>query len=121
MTDVTFPVGVKPAVKEDFFYATKAKAWRANNANELRTLFKGLRPRLKRGSGSGNYSWRREIYQFSSCVFLKDGKVLSMEAQRWRLYPPEFGRAATFVETIDLPELEEPTLRFLNHRLLRSS
>jgi predicted ATP-grasp superfamily ATP-dependent carboligase len=31
----------------------------------------------------------------------------------WRQHPPEFGRAATFVESLDLPEVEEPTLRFL--------
>src|SRR5262249_38823647 len=37
--DVEFPIGIKPAVKEDFFYATKAKAFRANNREELRTYF----------------------------------------------------------------------------------
>ncbi|MFZ0581450.1 MAG: hypothetical protein WAM23_09980, partial [Candidatus Acidiferrales bacterium] len=36
-----------------------------------------------------------------------------MEAQRWRQHPPEFGRAATFVESIDLPAVEELTLKFL--------
>ena len=52
--------------------------------------------------------------QFSSCVFIKNGVVLgSMEAQRWRQHPPEFGRAATFVESIDLPVVVELTLKFL--------
>jgi len=33
--DADFPLGIKPAVKEDFFYGgTKAKAWRANNREE---------------------------------------------------------------------------------------
>jgi predicted ATP-grasp superfamily ATP-dependent carboligase len=48
-------------------------------------------------------------------MFFKNGEAIgSMEAQRWRQHPPEFGRAATFVETIDLPEIVELTLRFLN-------
>jgi D-aspartate ligase len=113
--DAEFPLGVKPSVKEDFFYATKAKAWRANTRDELRELFTRASSHVGPNEvlvqeiipGDGNY-------QFSSCVFIKDGVAIgSMEAQRWRQHPPEFGRAATFVQSIDLPILEEPTLRFL--------
>ena len=113
--DASFPIGVKPAVKEDFFYATKAKAWRANNREELKSLF--LKASAHVGSneilvqeiipGDGNC-------QFSSCVFFKNGAAIAnMEAQRWRQHPPEFGRAATFVESLELPVIVEPTLRFL--------
>jgi D-aspartate ligase len=113
--DAEFPLAIKPSVKEDFFYATKAKAWRAENKNQLREMF-------QRASGhvGSNEVLVQEIIpgdgtrQFSSCVFMKDGIVLgSMEAQRWRQHPPEFGRAATFVESIDLPAVEELTLKFL--------
>ena len=38
--DAEFPLAVKPSVKEDFFYATKAKAWRANNRDELKDMFR---------------------------------------------------------------------------------
>src|SRR2546422_1081625 len=34
-----FPLALKPAIKEHFIYATKAKGWRANNRAELRELF----------------------------------------------------------------------------------
>jgi predicted ATP-grasp superfamily ATP-dependent carboligase len=52
--------------------------------------------------------------QFSMCMFVKDGRAIGrMAAKRWRQHPREFGRAATFVETVDCPQLEEPTLRFL--------
>jgi predicted ATP-grasp superfamily ATP-dependent carboligase len=45
---------------------------------------------------------------------MKNGAAIgSMEAQRWRQHPPEFGRAATFVQSIELPVVEEPTLKFL--------
>jgi predicted ATP-grasp superfamily ATP-dependent carboligase len=113
--DAEFPLGVKPSVKEDFFYATKAKAWRANSREELKDLF------IKASGHVGsNEVLVQEIIpgggtcQFSSCMFIKNGVALgSMEAQRWRQHPPEFGRSATFVESIDLPILVEPTLRFL--------
>lgn len=113
--DAEFPLCVKPSVKEDFFYATKAKAWRANSLEELKELF-------QRASGhvGSNEVLVQEIIpgdgtcQFSCCMFIKDGVAIgTMEAQRWRQHPPEFGRAATFVESIDLPVIEEPTLRFL--------
>jgi D-aspartate ligase len=113
--DAPFPLGVKPAVKEDFFYATKAKAWRANNRDELKSLF--LRATAHVGL---NEILVQEIIpgdgrcQFSSCVFFKNGEAIAtMEAQRWRQHPPEFGRAATFVESVELPEIVPPTLRFL--------
>ena len=113
--EAEFPLAVKPSVKEDFFYATRAKAWRAENRAELKELF-------QRASGhvGSNEVLVQEIIpgdgtrQFSSCVFMKNGAVLgSMEAQRWRQHPPEFGRAATFVESIDLPVVEDLTLKFL--------
>jgi D-aspartate ligase len=113
--DAEFPLAIKPAVKEDFFYATKAKAWRAKNRAELKEMF-------QRASGhvGSNEVLVQEIIpgdgtrQFSSCVFMKNGVVLgSMEAQRWRQHPPEFGRAATFVESVELPIVEELTLKFL--------
>lgn len=113
--EAEFPLAVKPAVKEDFFYATRAKAWRANNREELRILFERASSHVGENEvliqeiipGDGNH-------QFSSCVFFKNGVAIgSMEAKRWRQHPPEFGRAATFVETVDCPDLMEPTLRFL--------
>ncbi len=113
--DIQFPVGVKPAVKEDFFYATKAKAWRANNREELTTLFSRATEHSK-----GNEVLIQEIIpgdgrtQYSSCLLFKDGRALaSMEALRWRQHPPEFGRAATYVESIDHPEVREMSIRFL--------
>ncbi|MFZ0646260.1 MAG: hypothetical protein WA690_25415 [Candidatus Acidiferrales bacterium] len=113
--DGEYPLAVKPSVKEDFFYATKAKAWRAENRAELKEMFEKASAHV-----GSNEVLVQEIIpgdgtrQFSSCVFMKDGVALgSMEAQRWRQHPPEFGRAATFVESIDLPAVEELTLKFL--------
>ena len=111
----SFPLTVKPAIKEHFFYATKAKAWRANNRTELRELFNRASAQVESGEvmiqdlipGDGQQ-------QFAYCAFYKNGQAIaSMVVQRQRQHPPEFGRASTFVETIDLPLLETLSRRFL--------
>jgi D-aspartate ligase len=113
--DAAPPFAVKPAVKEHFIYATKAKAWRANNRDELRQLFQRAAAVVEPGEvmiqdlipGDG-------CQQFAYCAFFKDGRALgSMVVRRRRQHPPEFGRASTFVQTIDLPLIEELSERFL--------
>ena len=52
--------------------------------------------------------------QFAYCAFFKDGRAMaSMVVRRRRQHPPEFGRASTFVEAIELPILETLSERFL--------
>jgi predicted ATP-grasp superfamily ATP-dependent carboligase len=113
--DGDFPVILKPAIKEHFVYATKAKAWRANSRSELQQLFQRLPPAVEPGEimvqdlipGGGEQ-------QFAYCAFFKDGRAAgSMVVRRSRQHPPEFGRSSTFVETIDLPIVEEQSERFL--------
>ena len=54
-------------------------------------------------------------HQFAYCAFFKEGHAIgSMEARRRRQHPHEFGRASTFVETIDLPALGALSERFLH-------
>lgn len=110
-----FPVAVKPAIKEHFFYATKAKAWRANSHAELRELFQQAPAQVEPGEimiqdlipGDGRH-------QFAYCALFKNEQAAgSMVVQRSRQHPPEFGRASTFVETTELPIVEEQSERFL--------
>ncbi len=109
------PLAIKPAVKENFFYATGAKAWRADTVEELKRLFADAQRQIKPeeilvqeiipGDGS---------CQFSYCAFFRDGQAhSSLVARRGRQHPREFGRAATYVESIDLPVIEELSERFL--------
>jgi D-aspartate ligase len=109
------PFVVKPAIKEHFIYATKAKAWRANNRAELRSRFEQAAAQVEDGEvmvqelipGDGRQ-------QFAYCAFYKGGRSIgSMTVRRTRQHPPEFGRASTFVETVDLPVLEALSDRFL--------
>jgi predicted ATP-grasp superfamily ATP-dependent carboligase len=109
------PLAIKPAVKENFFYATGAKAWRAQTAEQLNELFRKAARQIRPEEvmiqeiipGDGRQ-------QLSYCAFFKEGRAHStLMARRMRQYPREFGRAATYVETIDLPEIEELAERFL--------
>ena len=109
------PLALKPAIKEHFIYATKAKAWRANSRAELRELFQ----RAVRHVGPGEVMIQDLIpgdgrQQFAYCAFFKRGQAVgSMVVRRSRQHPPEFGRASTFVETVELPLLEALSERFL--------
>ena len=109
------PLAVKPAVKENFFYATGAKAWRAETPDQLNDLFqeasRQIRPEeiliqeIIPGDGQRQYSY---------CAFFRDGEAHStLIARRMRQHPREFGRAATYVETVELPEIVELSERFL--------
>jgi D-aspartate ligase len=109
------PLAIKPAIKENFFYATGAKAWRADTPTELHDLFlkasRQIRPEeilvqeIIPGNGERQYSY---------CAFFRDGEAQStLIAKRMRQHPREFGRAATYVETTEFPEIEAISERFL--------
>jgi predicted ATP-grasp superfamily ATP-dependent carboligase len=52
--------------------------------------------------------------QFSYCAFFRNGEAVGkMVARRWRQHPLLFGRASTYVETVDVPLIEELSERFL--------
>jgi D-aspartate ligase len=109
------PVVIKPAVKENFFYATGAKAWRADDAATLLESYRRasavvppgevMIQELVPGGGESQYAY---------CTLFKEGAALAdMTVLRRRQHPSDFGRSSTYVETIDLPLLAEPSARFL--------
>lgn len=109
------PLAIKPAIKENFFYATGAKAWRANTPEELQRYYNRATQQIKPEEaliqeiipGDG-----RE--QFSYCAFFRHGQPYStLTARRARQHPREFGRASSYVVTVDLPPIEELSERFL--------
>jgi D-aspartate ligase len=113
--DMPGPMILKPAIKEHFIYRTGAKAWRADTVPELRRRFRRaadivgdaevMVQELVPGDGA---------QQFAYCGLFKDGAPLAtMTVRRRRQHPSDFGRASTFVETVDLPAIEEPSIRFL--------
>jgi D-aspartate ligase len=113
--DAEPPFAIKPAIKEHFIYATKAKAWRADTREELERLF----PKAAEVVGPGEVMIQELVpgngsSQFAYCAFFKEGEAVGkMVVRRKRQHPLDFGRASTFVETVDLPVLEEVSERFL--------
>jgi D-aspartate ligase len=109
------PFALKPAIKEHFIYATGDKAWRASSREELAERY----ARACEVTGEGEMMVQELIpgdgrYQYAFGAFFKDGESLgSMTARRRRQHPPEFGRATTFAETVDLPVLRERSERLL--------
>lgn len=111
------PLAIKPAVKERFFYATGAKAWRANTPEELNHFFNKASLQINAPEiliqeiipGDGRQ-------QYSFCAYCRNGGVhSSLAARRLRQHPREFGRAATYVETLETSVVEELSERFLKH------
>jgi D-aspartate ligase len=109
------PFALKPAIKEHFFYATRAKAWLAKDHSELKNLFQ----KASEIAGSGEIMVQEVIpgggtQQYSYCAFFRDGRALGkMVARRRRQHPLQFGRATTYAETVDAPIVEELSERFL--------
>jgi predicted ATP-grasp superfamily ATP-dependent carboligase len=109
------PFVIKPAIKEKFVYATKCKAWRADTRAELEarchdaTALMGPGHVIVQDFIPGNGST-----QLAYCGFVKHGRACaSMVVRRLRQHPVEFGKASTYVETVDHPLVEEMSLRFL--------
>lgn len=109
------PLAIKPAIKENFFYTTGAKAWRANTVEQLNKFYdkatRQIRPEevlvqeIIPGDGREQYSY---------CAFVRSGRPhCTLTARRARQHPREFGRAASYVETVEVPVIEELSERFL--------
>jgi D-aspartate ligase len=113
--DCAFPVILKPAAKPEMNRFTQAKAWRADDmasllagydeASELVPHELVMIQELIPGGGE---------CQFSYAALCEEGTPLAvLVARRTRQYPTDFGRASSFVETIDEPDIEEPARRLL--------
>jgi D-aspartate ligase len=114
--DLPWPVIVKPAIKEHFFYATRAKAWQANDRRQLLDAYCNA----TRTVGDPGEIIVQEVIpgggdrQVAYCTFFKGGApIAGMTVCRWRQHPSDYGRASTYVETVRLPELEQLSIRFL--------
>jgi predicted ATP-grasp superfamily ATP-dependent carboligase len=105
--DCSFPAILKPAVKNVASQLADDKAWRVDDRASLVTRYREaleqmpaehlLVQELIRGDGH---------HQFSFAALALEGRpIASLVARRTRQYPMDFGRASTFVETIDAPEV----------------
>lgn len=112
---IDFPAIIKPAIKEDFNPLTAAKAWRVDSPASLLERYVEacslVDPEVlmvqELVSGHGDS-------QFSYAALCAEGRTLAyVVARRTRQYPMDFGRASTFVETVDDPEVVDRAERLL--------
>jgi predicted ATP-grasp superfamily ATP-dependent carboligase len=110
-----FPVIVKPRTRGLFLEKTGRKALLCRNKQELignyrlaRTVVAAADIMAQELVGGGP----SKLYSF--CSLFQDGKAIAkLVARRPRQHPMDFGRASTFVEIVDIPELEEIGSRLL--------
>jgi len=112
---MTFPVILKPAMREGRNAFVDAKAWRADDDTTLCARFDEAKALVGAESimiqelipGGGET-------QFSYAAVWDHGKpIASLVAQRSRQYPVEFGFTSTFVVTTEQPQIEAEACRFL--------
>ncbi len=111
----SFPVIVKPALREVYNPLTAAKAWRVDDRPSLIARYDEARSMM-----APELIMIQEVIpgwgeaQFSYAALCQDGRPLaSVVARRTRQYPMDFGRFSTYVETIDDPGVVQPSLRLL--------
>jgi len=113
--NLDFPVVLKPAITPNFVPFTKKKAYRANDVQELIELYEMMAAIVDPSEILiQELIPGRAENLFSFVGFFKDGvPVAGLSARRPRQHPMEFGRASTFVETVNVPELETLATQFL--------
>ena len=111
----TFPVILKPALREEFNPLTVAKAWRVDDRESLLERYDEACSMM-----SPDLIMVQEVIpgwgeaQFSYAAVCRNGRsIASLVARRTRQYPMDFGQFSTFVETIDDPGVVEPSVRLL--------
>jgi D-aspartate ligase len=114
-SEIRFPVVLKPARRDAVNALTRAKAWKAEDRDALRSLHRRATSLVGDDAviiqewipGNGEA-------QFSYAGLWDRGKpVASLVARRARQYPVDFGRSSTFVETVAQEQVETLACRFL--------
>ena len=113
--NLDFPVVLKPAISTHLSSVTKKKAYRANDMQELVSFYEMMAAIMDPSEILiQELIPGRAENLFSFVGFFKDGvTVAGMSARRPRQHPMEFGRASTFVETVNVPELERLATQLL--------
>jgi len=113
--DGGYPAVLKPAIRAEMNRFTIAKAWRVEDRAALAALYDEaaalidpdliMIQELVPGGGE---------CQLSYAALCREGRPLaSLVAQRTRQWPMDFGRASTYVETVEAADVEECARRVL--------
>jgi predicted ATP-grasp superfamily ATP-dependent carboligase len=113
--DCGFPAILKPAYKEEFNRFTASKAWRVEDRSSLIARYDEacryvppdtiMVQELIPGDGHCQLSY--------AALCIGGQPIASVVARRTRQFPSDFGRASTFVETVDDVHVIEESRRIL--------
>jgi predicted ATP-grasp superfamily ATP-dependent carboligase len=113
---MSFPVILKPTVREERNAFVDAKAWRVDDEETLLARYDEARAlvgadsimvqELIPGDGAAQFSY--------AAVWDRGRPIGSLVARRRRQYPIDFGFTSTLVESIELPAVEAAAARFLD-------
>src|SRR6266404_38639 len=113
--DGRYPAILKPAIRSELNRFTESKAWPAGDGptlvaryEEATALVEPALIMIQELIPGGGES------QLSFAALCRDGiPVASLVARRTRQWPMDFGRASTYVETVEAPEVEGIARRIL--------
>ena len=113
--DIAYPAILKPAIRAEQNRFTMSKAWRVDDRDSLLARYDEAAQLL-----DPSLIMVQELIpgvgtdQLSYAALCRDGQpIASVVARRTRQWPMDFGRASTFVETIDDAEVEGSATRVL--------
>ena len=114
--DLKFPVIIKPSERQPFLRIMQKKAILVDNMSKLSDEY----AKAIKAVDSNQLLMVQELIPggpqnlFSVGSLCRSGKLLArVVVRRPRQWPMDFGRSSTFVETVDIPELEDMTSRIL--------
>lgn len=110
-----FPVVIKPAIKDKYYNKIKVKAYLAKNMKELICIYQKVSSIIDPSEILiQEFIPGGPRHLFSFCPLFKEGRVLAkITARRARQHPMDFGHASTYAESIEIPELEIISTKFL--------
>jgi D-aspartate ligase len=107
--ELDFPVVLKPAISSRFVRITNRKAFRANNRQELQSLYERMTQMIDPSEVIvQDFLPEPSKNLFSFAGYFKKGEPLAgLSVKRTRQFPRDFGRTSSFVEMVEVPELRE--------------
>jgi D-aspartate ligase len=115
--ELPWPLILKPAFKERMNRLTAAKAWRVDDRGALLRRYEEacalvgpgalMVQELIPGGGEAQFSY--------AALSVEGHTVADLVARRTRQYPPDFGRASTYVETVECDAVAAASIPLLSH------
>jgi len=115
LLNIEFPVVLKPAVTPHFVKNSNRKAYLAKDRRELREFYEAMAQVIPPSEVIvQEFLPEPSKNLFSFAGYFKQGEpIIGLSVKRTRQFPRDFGRASSFVEAVELPELGELASRLL--------